>query len=832
MVDLSGPAYRCSCPSRKFPCKHVLALLLLVRRFGAGRRGGSARLGRFLAHRPRGQGQPRTIRRAGQPKDPRAAARRAEQRETRVASGLAELDRWLCDQVRQGLAASQQAGYAHWDDIAARMVDAQAPGLAERLRALASVPHSGAGWDGRLLEEYALLHLIAVAYRRQAELPTPLRDTVRSRIGFSLRQADVLAGGQPIRDHWQVLARRDLEQDRIRTRRTWLRGRKTGRDALLLSFAAAGQALDDSLAVGADADADLVFYPGAVPLRAVLARHDDGAPGGGPPDGGPPDGGTIAGLLAGYAAALAADPWLDSWLAVVEIIPVRAPVPSVRGADAGGGGSPGRWVLRVPAAARGRRLLAAVRALRRPPGDAGRRVDTARPMAADRLGRDRAGGTAVSEWQDLVTASLIGTERAEVPAPAVPGLPVRAGAVPEDPARLLDRAALLTVARRGGTLIRPAGSGFQAEPLPAAEPDPARAVSPAAARRLAPDARRGAPGPAGRVADRGGSPWPPGPAPSAARAARPGRPGSAVRPGTAPPVGRGGRGAGAVAGPVNPDWTFVTALTAPGAETWRLGGKSQRRGYLAALRARDPAAARELITQSWAAAGPERVMFLSVLANQGLSLADEPLLEAALDERDAEVRGWAAHLLARLPGSALGQRMARRAAELPAHRPGRARHQADRHPARRLRRRHPAGRRDDPPGGGPAEIDDRTHLLHEVLARTPLRTWIGQFGRTAEQILAVPSGAWAPVLFTGWSRAAMAQRDQDWMTALIDWALAGGPTGTLFGAETLRQLARRADPARCARETTAGPAAEIPLPIRDAISVLRFRYDMLKELEL
>jgi hypothetical protein len=222
------------------------------------------------------------------------------------------------------------------------MVDAQAPGLAERLRALASVPHSGAGWDGRLLEEYALLHLLAVAYRRQAELPPPLRATVRSRIGFSLRQADVLAGGQPIRDHWQVLARRDLEQDRIRTRRTWLRGRKTGRDALLLSFAAAGQALDDSLAVGAETDADLVFYPGAVPLRAaVLARHDGsdgsdgGASGGAPLDAGPPDGGTIAGLLGGYAAALAADPWLDSWLAVVEIIPVRGPAHAVRGADGG-----------------------------------------------------------------------------------------------------------------------------------------------------------------------------------------------------------------------------------------------------------------------------------------------------------------------------------------------------------------------------------------------------------------------------------------------------------------------------------------------------------------
>ena len=78
-----------------------------------------------------------------------------------------------------------------------------------------------------------------------------------------------------------------------------------------------------------------MFYPGAVPLRAaVLARHDDSADGG-PLDAGPPDGGTIAGLLGGYAAALAADPWLDTWLAVVEIIPVRAPAPAVRSADGG-----------------------------------------------------------------------------------------------------------------------------------------------------------------------------------------------------------------------------------------------------------------------------------------------------------------------------------------------------------------------------------------------------------------------------------------------------------------------------------------------------------------
>jgi hypothetical protein len=251
------------------------------------------------------------------------AERRVEQREARVATGLAELDRWLCDQVRQGLAVSQQAGYRHWDDIAARMVDAQAPGLAERLRALAAVPHSGPGWEGALLAEYALLRLLTVAYREQAALPSPLRDTVRSRIGFTVRRADVLAGGQRVRDHWHVLARRDLDQERLRVRRVWLRGRTSGRYALVLSFAPAGQSLDDSLAVGTAADAEVAFYPAAVPLRVLVATsHDEVRLS-------PPAGDGVAELLASWAKALGDDPWLDSWPAVLAATPARSPGPCV-----------------------------------------------------------------------------------------------------------------------------------------------------------------------------------------------------------------------------------------------------------------------------------------------------------------------------------------------------------------------------------------------------------------------------------------------------------------------------------------------------------------------
>ncbi len=438
----------------------------------------------------------------------------------------------------------------------------------------------------------------------------------------------------------------------------------------------------------------------------------------------------------------------------------------------------------------------------------------------------------MSTWQDLVTASLLGTERAGLPRSGVSGLPIPAGAgpgtpVPDDPAALLlDRAALLTVARRGG---RPAG---HAEPPPVAEPDPAPAVSPAAGRRLArmiggehPDLL--AEWLAAAVArDRRVPAHLLPPLLDRARRVSPSDPELRRLSAQA-----GGSRARWLAG-LNPNWKFVTAHAGTDQNAWRLGSKSQRRDYLTALRARDPAAARELVALSWEAAAPERVMFLSVLANADLSLADEPLLEAALDDDTAEVRGWAAHLLSRLPGSALGRRMAKRALGCVRLDPGVLSEHLVMNPPVQWDM---AMRRDglSPRGGGSLQqLDDRTHLLLEILARTPLCTWTREFGRPAEQILGLLPGPWAPVLFTGWSRAAMAQRDQEWMIALINWALAGGPTGTRFGAETLRQLARRVDPARCARETTASRGAEISSPIRDAISVLRFRYDMLKELEL
>ncbi|HEY6744736.1 MAG TPA: SWIM zinc finger family protein [Mycobacteriales bacterium] len=314
VVDLGGPAYQCSCPSRKFPCKHALGLLLLWSDGQVGPAEAPDWVHAWL--------QTRAAKTAAAPAGPRspdpAAARgRADRRADRVAGGIDELDRWLADQVRTGLAAVPGAGYRHFESVAARMVDAQAPGLASTLRRLPGVAAGPEGWHSDLLEELALLRLTVTGHRNLDRLPPGLAASVRREVGYPVAKDDVLAT-PAVADRWQVLGRRDSDQERISTRRVWLRGEQSGRPALVLSFGVADQALDPSLVPGTTLDADLHFYPGAAPLRALVGDRR-----GEPVPLAAPAGGDLTAAARAFAAAVAADPWTYSWPVVLSgVVPV------------------------------------------------------------------------------------------------------------------------------------------------------------------------------------------------------------------------------------------------------------------------------------------------------------------------------------------------------------------------------------------------------------------------------------------------------------------------------------------------------------------------------
>ncbi len=337
-VDHVEVAFRCTCPSRVVPCKHSLALLLLWARGQVAECEPPSFAATWIAKRlaiaeasPRLEPSPSTpVESTGEavvtapaaalpPPDP---GKSRDDRIARMAAGLAELDRWLDDRLRTGLSDPSLASYTTWDGLAARLVDAQVGGLANRVRRLAGLVGAHPDWHAQVLSELGLLHLLATSGRHLGTLPPGLADSVATTIGWQVRQADVLAG-VPHTDTWVVMGRSDTREDRIEVRRIWLRGTGDrsggGPWAMVLSFAAYRQSLDASLTVGTQMHADVFRYPGAVALRVLMgAIHGD------PQSAPTPSGSSVAEACAEVGRALAAEPWLERHPLCVVAAPTRA----------------------------------------------------------------------------------------------------------------------------------------------------------------------------------------------------------------------------------------------------------------------------------------------------------------------------------------------------------------------------------------------------------------------------------------------------------------------------------------------------------------------------
>jgi hypothetical protein len=337
-VLLAEPAFKCTCPSRKFPCKHAIGLFLLHVATPLTAAAPPGWVADWLASRGEraekqsSKAEAAAAKAAELAADPAAAAaaeaerlskaaksqgKSQAERERKVAAGLAELQLWLYDLLRGGLASAQNRPHSQWETAAARLVDAQAPGLARLLRELPGAIHSGDGWTERTLWLLGKLHLAIEGYKNQANLSAGLRADVRGLIGFVQSQEEVLAGPS-VTDIWQVIGASQQQQEQLEMRRTWLLGESSGKSALLLDFRVGNQVFAPVPPLGTRFRGELAFFASNYPQRALLrAGHQH--VGMIEPLAGLSD---FEAALGQHAQALAAQPWLERSIWVLEQIQV------------------------------------------------------------------------------------------------------------------------------------------------------------------------------------------------------------------------------------------------------------------------------------------------------------------------------------------------------------------------------------------------------------------------------------------------------------------------------------------------------------------------------
>lgn len=277
-IDLLNIAFKCSCPSRKFPCKHGIGLMLVLASDpnAPTQTDEPSWVSEWINKRVVKSEQvivEKIYTEEELSKLEKGKEKRAEERAMAVEDGVAELTLWLKDLIKSGLIHLPNKDLSYFNKTSARMVDAKAPGLASWVKSLSNLDYaSGSKWQVEALQIISKTFLLLDAYKNLGHQTDELQTTIKNLIGWSQSPKDLLADdAQPIyKDVWVVLGQEEKINDDIIVQKTWLLGLQTNEKAMILNFATKFSPMPISVMKGSILEAGLVFFPGETRQRAVI----------------------------------------------------------------------------------------------------------------------------------------------------------------------------------------------------------------------------------------------------------------------------------------------------------------------------------------------------------------------------------------------------------------------------------------------------------------------------------------------------------------------------------------------------------------------------------
>ena len=301
-VDLDSLTFTCSCKNRKFPCNHCIALLLMATDrpalFAQGDVPEYARRVAKLAE----SGDSQT--------EFSSESKQHSRRHRALVRGLAELQRWLIDVIRNGMATLPSRSNDEWDALARQLVDAHAPALAQQVRTWPAEIETNKEWAERLLRDFGRIQLLISAFDRFERLPQTTQNDLHRAVGWLSKPTskDTL-----LHDEWLIIGQQSHAVVNRTVRQLYLQGLKTKQFALITNITSKKRQTAGNFATGTIINAQLRFFASDTPLHAGIESHSGTLQ---PTQ--PPQHSEIPTVISTFSQQLSRNPWIGEWPCVVQ----------------------------------------------------------------------------------------------------------------------------------------------------------------------------------------------------------------------------------------------------------------------------------------------------------------------------------------------------------------------------------------------------------------------------------------------------------------------------------------------------------------------------------
>ncbi len=243
----------CTCHAVKTPCNHGLALMLMLVNQTDVFETAVSPPSWFLAKQKRYQQQKQ------------ASPHNQTNKLPLLQSGMSELELWLKDLIRNGLADLPDRPPKFWSDMANRMVDAEAPIISHTLHTLSKVPVKQKDWPELYLRQLGQLYLLVQGFKQWERLSPETRADLKTAVGWLPTQP----GNLEIDDDWLVVGRAQEVYGRHRRMLTWLWGIANQRPTVLVQKITPGKGTSNHYPTGIYLKGTIRFAEGNWPLFGI-----------------------------------------------------------------------------------------------------------------------------------------------------------------------------------------------------------------------------------------------------------------------------------------------------------------------------------------------------------------------------------------------------------------------------------------------------------------------------------------------------------------------------------------------------------------------------------